>query len=481
MANWDDIKKHLKSARTATINSGASLIGHTKFADDFHRNMEGDGKRITVNNVGSEAIAMVRNITSNMKFPSHLKLAYAGLKRTANGFDNKELNNGVVTVNAEFKTLTGAHVNLDIPIEIRNGHLLDPAVFFHDGRMKVFAQSAINDLSHDLSTFMAERGRGMFDPPQDYEAENYTHESHRPGVYTIAAKNPMTSPKKPAKQLNTKPPKMVGPKAPPDFKRLCAKCFHAPCVCVGKRKKKAEETNKTAYQYMLPGGAHVDPHANAFKDDYLDPAERDFKDYIQPGMRIKTTQKLMAPDRGGVRNLIASGTEGTVLRDMAGDGKQLYCLLDTGLKTIIQQRFLDKIKQHKTSAVQDPITQIQSEIKSMKESGLAPIDIDMAIQKRYPEYADEALKKNSSLVQWYDLVNKIGAIHEFIDNPKVISPETNELLQQLIELAQKLKGRSDLPPKVRNEVMQALDISALPGVSKPKMNVQGPTPMPVQE
>jgi hypothetical protein len=388
MANWNDIKKHLKSSRTAIINGGASLIGHTKFADNFNRNMDGGGKRITVNNVGTEAIAMVRGMTSNMKFPSHVRLSYAGLKRTANGFDNKYLHNGVVTVNAEFKTLTGAHVNLDIPIEIRNGSLLDPAVFFHDGRLNVFAQSAINSLTHDLSTFAAERNRGMFDIPQDFEADNYTHESLRPGVYTIA--NTVTSPRKSGKpQLNTKPPKMpkaTKPKAAPDFKRLCAKCFHAPCVCVGKRKKKA-------YQYELPGDAHVDPHVNALDDDYLDPAERDRTDHIQPGMRVKSKQKLMAPDRGGVRNLIASGDEGTVLRDMEGDGKKLYIYFDSGLKAVVPQHFLTKIKQKKEAAVQDPVTQIKTEIKSMRESGLAPIDIEMAVSKRYPEYAAEALSE----------------------------------------------------------------------------------------
>jgi hypothetical protein len=101
----------------------------------------------------------------------------------------------------------------------------------------------------------------------------------------------------------------------------------------------------------------------------------------------------MAPDRGGVRNLIASGDEGTVLRDMEGDGKKLYIYFDSGLKAVVPQHFLTKIKQKKEAAVQDPVTQIKTEIKSMRESGLAPIDIEMAVSKRYPEYAAEALSE----------------------------------------------------------------------------------------
>lgn len=53
------------------------------------------------------------------------------------------------------------------------------------------------------------------------------------------------------------------------------------------------------------------------------------------------------------------------------------------------------------------------------------------------------------------------------------SPETKQMLQEAIQLAMRLKDRPDLPPNVRKEIMDLLDLSAHPALSKGKVNVQG--------
>jgi hypothetical protein len=58
-------------------------------------------------------------------------------------------------------------------------------------------------------------------------------------------------------------------------------------------------------------------------------------------------------------------------------------------------------------------------------------------------------------------------------NPAEMSPETKQMMQEAISYAMKLKDRPDLPSEVRKEIMDLLDLSAHPALSKSKMKVQG--------
>lgn len=58
-------------------------------------------------------------------------------------------------------------------------------------------------------------------------------------------------------------------------------------------------------------------------------------------------------------------------------------------------------------------------------------------------------------------------------NPAEMSPETKAMMQEAISYAMKLKDRPDLPSNVRKEIMDLLDLSAHPALSKSKVTVQG--------
>lgn len=102
--------------------------------------------KLTTQNAGVRAVALVREILDSYRLPGQPKLSYSGLRGGKTAQNSSRLQDGVVTVNANFRTHSNVGVSFDIPIEIHNGELQEPSVIVHDGLARIIAQSTFDNL-----------------------------------------------------------------------------------------------------------------------------------------------------------------------------------------------------------------------------------------------------------------------------------------------------------------------------------------------
>lgn len=102
--------------------------------------------KITTQNAGLQAVTLVRDMFNNYNLPRSPALSYSGIRGARKASDSSKLEDGVVTVYAEFKTPSGVNVGLEVPVEIRHGELLEPSIVVHDGAPRVIAQSTFDDI-----------------------------------------------------------------------------------------------------------------------------------------------------------------------------------------------------------------------------------------------------------------------------------------------------------------------------------------------
>lgn len=135
-------------------------------------NMSGSShKKITAQSAPSEAIEMVYGVMTSYVWPHPPKLAYTGMKRTDSRMATKDLNHGVVSVTATIRTPIGVTLGIDVPVEIRNGHMVEPAVMFHGGTPYIISQSSIDRIVRDNSTWGQLPTRQIFSSPHDSKAQ----------------------------------------------------------------------------------------------------------------------------------------------------------------------------------------------------------------------------------------------------------------------------------------------------------------------
>ena len=115
--------KLFKQLRTATHNTHVARLSW-----NVQESKESNDKYVTASTAGFEAVKMVRELLSQYTWPSAPKLSYTGMRRTSVRMDQKEVDAGVITVSGELRSPLGVEVAFDVPVEIREGRLLEPSV-----------------------------------------------------------------------------------------------------------------------------------------------------------------------------------------------------------------------------------------------------------------------------------------------------------------------------------------------------------------
>jgi hypothetical protein len=402
---------------------------HTKAAQSLNWNLSrphGGARKVNRQTAGMEAVQMVREVVASFAWPTEPKLTYAGLRRTTAGLDAKQADNGVITVTGTVRTSTGVTLGFDVPVEIRNGHLLEPVLFFHNDTPVVLSQSGVDSMIKNATTYgempirtqyappltkgelaarqsprMERRTPGMFHSASqqlrefvrsgghknlgDLAKTADAHEAQKapwefalpqgtPTPNTERGLSPEPSPSKPSVGHDPSDPLAPGrPEggfcpgcyrdvpADAQFAPFCsAKCFAQSRKAPGrmaplppKVSMARDHINRQAQMQSEDPGVHLyEPSKRPSKDqlneeDTIDGAEREPEKISMPGARVRVNKKLSAPTRGGTREIINSGTTGTVIRDQAGDGVNIYVELDDGRKALIPAKHLTGSKKKK--------------------------------------------------------------------------------------------------------------------------------------
>jgi hypothetical protein len=269
----DDYKKYFsqeaRDARRASklgqFSAIKGSIGHAKVAEF----------KLTTQNAGLKAVSMVREILNNYHLPGLPKLSYSGIRNGRTAANSSRLEDGVITVNASFRSTSGVGISFDIPIEISGGKLLEPSVIVHNGEPRIIAQSAFDGIvvRNTFKDYVPVRDLYAAPLDKNVASQLYTNRTKQTainqGIFSVhanrenlrrairgqeliqeeptdttheAASSPVKRPKPPK---TPKAPGLLKPPMPTKLKSkpsksLCSKCNHSPCVCPNKRKKKAE-------------------------------------------------------------------------------------------------------------------------------------------------------------------------------------------------------------------------------------------------
>ena len=141
--------------------------------------------RLTTQNAGMHAVQMAREVLENFRLPMVPKLSYSGIKNARTAQSSSKLEDGVITVFAEMKTLSGINVGFDIPMEIRAGELMEPSVIVVEGAPRIIAQSAFDDVVERSTIYSDPPVRELYSPPLSQSAAHEQY-GNRYKVKTIS-------------------------------------------------------------------------------------------------------------------------------------------------------------------------------------------------------------------------------------------------------------------------------------------------------
>lgn len=165
-----------RMARRAIRSDTLSKVGEAINADRKAANY-----KLTTQNAGPKALELVRDIFDNYTLPSRPKFGYSQI-RSARHASNNKVEAGVITISASFMTRTGVNVNIDVPVEIRDGEMLEPSVVVYNGAPRVIAQSTFDSLTERNSTYEDEPLRKMYGPPMTKQHNQIAIENRRRNV-----------------------------------------------------------------------------------------------------------------------------------------------------------------------------------------------------------------------------------------------------------------------------------------------------------
>lgn len=325
----------------------------------------GNGSKITSQNAGLHAVALVSDMLSNYRLPHTPKLSYSGLKKAKTATSSSKIEDGVVTIHADFKTTSGVGVGIDIPVEIRHGELMEPSIIVHDGAPRVVAQSTFDDIVTRNSLMEELPVRDLFAAPMDPET---------------------------AKKLYKDRIKLVRPQehmfklqsARDNLRAAMNGTLH-----VAESDTGYYDTAVTEHSEEMDEENHPKRHPedrNQQDLDWRDPAERYEQHDIKPGDELTLKHPFTYKDRGGGKMDLPKGTKCKVLRDHAGDNKSFVVQFEGGAQSVIDRHFLKSAQMNSSFEAK-----INKELEQMAADGLSEIDAKLAIRSKFGQEIMEAL------------------------------------------------------------------------------------------
>lgn len=132
---------------------------------------------------GLAATTLVREALGQFKIASGVDLRYTGMKRIS-GSGAHRLTDGIVWVQANLRSLSGARHYVDVPIIVHDGHMVHPEVLVHEGQTRVMAQSTFDDIiGRGESYRRSPERKHVYSPPQKYPKSRHVTPMVGRGLY----------------------------------------------------------------------------------------------------------------------------------------------------------------------------------------------------------------------------------------------------------------------------------------------------------
>jgi hypothetical protein len=210
---------------------------------------------------GIAAVLLVRKALAEFDIPTPMNLRFAGMKRNV-GKPPYHIEDGHIVIRAELMSLSSVRHWIDIPVVVRNGRMLHPAVLLHNANPRVITQHTLDDILKQGEVMV--RGperRTLYSPPSEHKLNRPRLPLVQPGLF------------------GTQP-------------------------------------GRTDIRAALKGRTAAPEHR--------DRAEMPSTESLCSGKEIKLANEVEVRDRGGVVYTLSSGTAGTIVRDIEGDDRRYY-------------------------------------------------------------------------------------------------------------------------------------------------------------
>jgi hypothetical protein len=312
------------------------------------------------------------------------------------------ITDGMIKINAVINTLMGHRASIDIPVIVKDKNIIEPAVFFYDGTPYVMCKPAFDQLVKRGTLERDVASRSLYSPPTD--GMTATAEPprrpiiNRQHMFSPGSMNPWKFRRYSQVQPTSQNPGTAqNPMTPGDL-GACPDCggkgTHTMTCPLAKMvtkeaielkerdKKPRERTNiDTPTETSELWGEYTE-------DQVLDPAERNRADFYAPGCEVSLKEDFEVRERGGAHLVIPGGEQGRVITDVKGDGMCMRVNFPVmGVDVVVPVKFL-KVSAKTIAATVD---QVKHEIRTMLREGYQTVDVQAAINQKYPEVAEEAL------------------------------------------------------------------------------------------
>lgn len=346
MANvFDELDRYNNSPELQTARDKRQAIRREFFGDRLKRalgldkradswelsDLELDVMPLGDTHPGISAVMYVREALADFDVPSQVHLTYTGMKRKS-GSGAHRMKDGVVWVQAAFRSLSGVQHFVDVPVMVHAGHMVSPEVLVHNGQPRVMAQSTFDDIVGRGEVYRSEKDRKHMycSPPNEADAARNRQREPYPttstGMFSVTA---------------------------------ALRGYHRQADISEEQERKYEqewqgerspESVLEEVEFLLRTHGRGSRDLLKIRDALraqlglgrqankgLDEAERHDDDRHAPGAEVSLANEVVLKSRGGGTRTVPAGTKGCVLRDMFGTGDVYYVEFADGCKAPVNK------------------------------------------------------------------------------------------------------------------------------------------------
>lgn len=153
MTGWDASELRRKrearrESRQALYRAAQEIVQHKSAQMLWSYSSESNARRKLAGNPASAAAHYVVETLSDFVIRGDLHPRYRGMRRDA-GSGQYGIDEGVIHVLVDIKPLGGMQQRIEVPVMVKNGHMLQPGLFYYHGTPFVMSQSAFDSLMSD--------------------------------------------------------------------------------------------------------------------------------------------------------------------------------------------------------------------------------------------------------------------------------------------------------------------------------------------
>lgn len=184
-----------RSARLEQFK-GLKTAAVTKKALSWSMGQEPGERRVTARSLPAVSVGFVRDYLNHFNWPQKPSLQFGGRGHTAQRLDDHNVTQGVVTIHGTVRSPIGVPVNFSVPVEIREGHMLEPSIMCvgngndqDNGFIRIISQTSIDEMVRNSSAYSDMPQRKEFAPPAASAAQSQVkvHQERRtPGMFHMS-------------------------------------------------------------------------------------------------------------------------------------------------------------------------------------------------------------------------------------------------------------------------------------------------------